>query len=74
MLTKEKSNFHFRLGESVRLKECVDTEFDWKVKRGFEKASVSRVSVSGELSVPIKVKYRLNNATFFTFYTKTRSQ
>ena len=31
-----------RLLESVRLRECVNTEFDWKVKRGFEKASVSR--------------------------------
>ena len=32
----------FRLRESVRLRECVNTEFDWEVKRGFEKASVSR--------------------------------
>ena len=31
-----------RLQESFRLRECVDTEFDWEVKRGFEKASVSR--------------------------------
>ena len=31
-----------RLRESVRLWECVNTEFDWDVKRGFEKASVSR--------------------------------
>ena len=31
-----------RLRESVRLRECVNTEFDWEVKRGFEKASVSR--------------------------------
>ena len=31
-----------RLRESVRLGECVNTEFDWEVKRGFEKASVSR--------------------------------
>ena len=35
-------NFLVRLRESVRLRECVNTEFDWKVKRGFEKASVSR--------------------------------
>ena len=28
--------------ESVRLRECVNTEFDWVVKRGFVKASVSR--------------------------------
>ena len=44
--TKEKSNFHFQkcprpLRESVRLRECVNAEFDWEVKRGFEKASVS---------------------------------
>ena len=26
----------------MRLRECVNTEFDWEVKRGFEKASVSR--------------------------------
>ena len=25
-----------------RLRECVKTEFDWEVKQGFEKASVSR--------------------------------
>ena len=31
-----------RLRESVRLRECVNTEFDWEVKRGFVKASVSR--------------------------------
>ena len=31
-----------RLREIVRLREGVNTEFDWKVKRGFEKASVSR--------------------------------
>ena len=31
-----------RLRESVRLRECVNAEFDWEVKRGFKKASVSR--------------------------------
>ena len=31
-----------RLQESLRLRECVNTEFDWGVKRGFEKAAVSR--------------------------------
>ena len=31
-----------RLQESVRLRECVNTEFDLEVKRGFEKASVRR--------------------------------
>ena len=31
-----------RLLESVRLRKCVNIEFDWKVKRGFEKASASR--------------------------------
>ena len=31
-----------RLRESVRLRECVNTEFNWEVKREFEKASVSR--------------------------------
>ena len=31
-----------RLRESVRLWECVNTEFDWEVKRGIEKVSVSR--------------------------------
>ena len=31
-----------RLRESVCLRECVSTEFDWKVNWGFEKASVSR--------------------------------
>ena len=31
-----------RLRESVRLRECVNTWFDWEVKRGFEKASESR--------------------------------
>ena len=31
-----------RLRESVRLWECVNAEFNWEVKRGFEKASVSR--------------------------------
>ena len=30
-----------RLRESVRLQEYVRPEFDWKVKQGFEKASVS---------------------------------
>ena len=31
-----------RLRESVRLWECVNTEFGWEVKREFEKASLSR--------------------------------
>ena len=44
---KRKTQFSFssvrvRLRESVRLRECVNTEFDWDGKRGFEKASVSR--------------------------------
>ena len=46
---KQKKNplFIFKsvhLRESVRLWECVNTEFaiDWEVKRGFEKAFVSR--------------------------------
>ena len=46
---KQKKNLIFifksvrvSLRESVRLHECVNTEFDWKVKQGFEKASVSR--------------------------------
>ena len=30
-----------RLQESVRLWECENAEFDWEVKRGIEKASVS---------------------------------
>ena len=30
------------LRESVRLWECANTERDWEVKRGFEKASLSR--------------------------------
>ena len=48
-LNKEKKNPIFifesvrvRLRESVRLRQCVNTEFDWEVKRRFEKASVSR--------------------------------
>ena len=32
----------FRLPEGVRLWECVNIEFDWEVKRGFEKVSVGR--------------------------------
>ena len=44
---KKKPIFNFksvrvRLGESVRLQECVNTKFDWEVNREFEKASVSR--------------------------------
>ena len=31
-----------RLRESVRLRECVNTDFDWEVKRGFQKVSQSR--------------------------------
>ena len=31
-----------RLRESVRLQECINTEFDWEVKGGNEKASGSR--------------------------------
>ena len=31
-----------RLRESVRLREFVNTEFDLKVKRGFEKVSIRR--------------------------------
>ena len=31
-----------RLRESVRLRECVNTEFDWEVKWELEKASASR--------------------------------
>ena len=45
-----------RLRESVLLWECGNTECHWEVKRGFEKASISRavhlrVSVSRELTV-----------------------
>ena len=35
-------NVHVRLHESIRSRECVNTEFDWEVKRGFERASVIR--------------------------------
>ena len=38
-----------RSRESFRLRECVNTEFDWEVKRGFEKASVSRAVREGLL-------------------------
>ena len=31
-----------RLRDCVRLRECVNTEFDWEGKRGFEETSVSR--------------------------------
>ena len=31
-----------RLRENVRIQERANREFDWEVKRGFEKASVSR--------------------------------
>ena len=31
-----------RLRGSIRLRECVNTVFDWKVKQGLEKASVRR--------------------------------
>ena len=46
-VSKRKIQFQFsivrvRLRESVRLQEYVNTEFDWEVKQGFEKASVSR--------------------------------
>ena len=36
--TEENPTFHFRKcpPESVRLRECVNTEFDWEVKRGIE--------------------------------------
>ena len=30
------------LRERVRIRECVNTEFDWKVKRGFKNTSVGR--------------------------------
>ena len=30
-----------RSRESVRLRECVNTEFDWEIRRGIEKVSVS---------------------------------
>ena len=35
---KKNPTFHFRKcpPESVRLRECVNTEFDWEVKRGIE--------------------------------------
>ena len=33
-----------RLRESVRLRECANTEFDWEIKREFEKASLSRAA------------------------------
>ena len=46
---KQKKNLIFifksvlvRLRESVRLRECANTEFDWEVKRGLEKASVMK--------------------------------
>ena len=34
--------------ESVCSWECVNTEFDWEVKWGFEKASISRAVCLGE--------------------------
>ena len=60
---KQKKNLIFifksarvRLRESVRLWEYVNTDFDWEVKREFEKVSLIRavrlrVSISGELTV-----------------------
>ena len=46
---KQKKNTIFifksvrvRLRESVRLRECINIEFDWEEKREFEKASLSR--------------------------------
>ena len=46
---KQKKNPSFifksvrvRSRESVRLRKCVNTECEWEVKRGVEKASVSR--------------------------------
>ena len=46
-MNKRKIQFSFssvrvHLRESVRLRECINTEFDWEVKREFEKASVNR--------------------------------
>ena len=58
-----------RLWESIRLRECVNTEFDWEVKTGIEKSvhkwscPLTRVSVSGELTV----------ATYFTGVEKWRN-
>ena len=44
---KKNSNFHFQkcprpLTRECPLTECLNTEFDWEVKWGFEKASISR--------------------------------
>ena len=51
-----------RLRANVRLRDCANEVFDWEVKRGFEKASVSRAVrlrecplAMGELTVPYKV-------------------
>ena len=33
-----------RLRESVRLRECVNTEFDWEVRRGFEMCPLVELS------------------------------
>ena len=47
-----------RLRESVRSRECVNTGFDWEVKREFDKASASRAvrlrecPLAEELTVP----------------------
>ena len=41
-----------RLPESVRSQECVNTEFDWEVKREFKKASLSRAVRLRECPLP----------------------
>ena len=59
---KLKTNFIAKsqlLTWGVSLRDCVNTEFDWEVKRGFKKASERsavrlRVSVSGELTVCLR--------------------
>ena len=38
---KTKNQIFIFKSVHVHLRECVNIEFDWKAKRGFEKASVS---------------------------------
>ena len=38
---KKKNQIFIFKSVRVRLQECINTAFDWEVKRGFEKASVS---------------------------------
>ena len=63
-----------RLRGNVRSWECVNTEYDWEVKRRFEKASVSRAVRLRECPLAESSLYTLKNYSILIGYKSSAVQ